>query len=115
MDAIEIPSLLVQPYVENVILHGGYNKEGKGKLLISVKQKGDVVYFTIEDDGIGRKAAKILGMKNLPKHKSMGLKVAEERLKLINENKNISFYVEDIKDKKNQPKGTKVTIGILAP
>lgn len=112
IDYIEIPSLLIQPYVENAILHGLYNKPEKGKLTIEVQEKGDMVYFKIEDNGIGRDAAKKLSKKNFPKHKSMGLKVTEERLKLINENKNITFYIEDLMDR-DQPSGTRVTVGIM--
>lgn len=112
IDNIEIPSLLIQPYVENAILHGLYNKAGKGKLTIEIKEKGDVVYFTIEDDGIGRKAAKQLNDKNFPGHQSYGLKLTEERLNLINENRNVSFYIEDL-EKEGVASGTRVTIGIL--
>ncbi|NMM47437.1 PAS domain S-box protein [Marinigracilibium pacificum] len=112
-DSIEIPSLLIQPYVENAILHGLYNKIDKGKLIIAVEEKGDVLYFTIEDNGIGREAAKALKSKNFPKHQSMGLKLTEERLRLINENKNISFYLEDLKDNDGNALGTRVVIGIL--
>jgi len=112
LDYIEVPSLLIQPYVENAILHGLYNKEGKGKLTLEVTEKGDVIYFKILDNGIGREAAKKLRKKSFPKHKSMGLKLTEERLKLINENHNISFYIQDVMEN-NEVAGTVVTIGIL--
>ena len=42
----------------------------------------------------------------------MGLKVTEERLRLINENKNVSFYIEDLKEGKKAA-GTRVTIGVM--
>ncbi|GAA5041026.1 hypothetical protein GCM10011506_41830 [Marivirga lumbricoides] len=113
IDYIEIPSLLIQPYVENAILHGLYNKPEKGTLTIEITEKGDVIYFTIQDDGIGRNAAMLLNAKSFPKHKSLGLKLTQERLELINENRNISFYIEDL-EKNGEPSGTKVTIGILS-
>ncbi len=112
IDYIKIPSLLIQPYVENAILHGIYNKKEKGCLTIKIKEKGDVIYFTIEDDGIGRKAAMELNDKNFPGHKSLGLKLTEERLRLINENRKITFYIEDLQEN-GKASGTKVTIGIL--
>lgn len=112
VDHIKIPSLLIQPYVENAILHGLYNRKEPGKLTLEISEKGDVIYFKIEDNGIGREAAKKLSEKNFPKHKSMGLKLTEERLKLINENKNVSFYIEDLKDGE-KALGTRVTIGVL--
>lgn len=112
VDHIEVPSLLIQPYVENAILHGLYNKKEPGKLTLEISEKGDVVYFKIEDNGIGRDAARKLSKKNFPAHKSMGLKVTEERLRLINENRNVSFYIEDLKEGKKAA-GTRVTIGVL--
>lgn len=113
IDYIEIPSLLIQPYVENAILHGLYNKAEKGTLTIEITEKGDVIYFTIEDDGIGRDASMLLNAKSFPKHKSLGLKLTQERLELINENRNVSFYIEDL-EKGGEPIGTRVTIGILS-
>ena len=112
VDHIEVPTLLIQPYVENAILHGLYNKEEDGKLTLKISEKGDIIYFTIEDNGIGREAARKISQKNFPAHKSMGLKLTEERLRLINENKNVSFYIEDLKDGEKAA-GTRVTIGVL--
>lgn len=111
-DAIEIPSLLVQPYVENAILHGLYNKETAGTLTIRIAEKDNMLIFEIEDDGIGRAAAQKLRQQNFPGHKSIGLKVTEERLKLINEHHNVSFEIEDLMDESHQPLGTKVRIWI---
>jgi PAS domain S-box-containing protein len=111
VDNIEIPALLVQPYVENAILHGLYNKIGQGQLTIRVKEKNDAVFFEIEDDGIGREEARKLRSQNLPMHKSMGIKLTEERLKLINEAHNVAFEIQDLKNG-DKPLGTKVTIGV---
>jgi PAS domain S-box-containing protein len=111
LDNIEIPSLLVQPYVENAILHGLYNKTGHGQLTIRVKEKNDAVFFEIEDDGVGREEALKIRSQNLPLHKSMGIKLTEERLKLINEAHNVAFEIEDLKNAAG-PSGTKVTIGV---
>jgi len=57
LDAVEIPSLLIQPYVENAILHGLYNKKLPGTLTIRIKEGEDSVVFEIEDDGVGREEA----------------------------------------------------------
>jgi PAS domain S-box-containing protein len=53
---IEIPSMLIQPYVENAILHGINNKPTRGTLKISVKDSIDSILFEVEDDGVGRTA-----------------------------------------------------------
>jgi PAS domain S-box-containing protein len=109
MDSIEIPSLLIQPYVENAILHGLYNKVDHGTLTINILNRNDAVVFEIQDDGIGREAAIKLQQKNFSTHKSMGIKLTEERLKLINEHHNVSFEIKDLVNE-NGPCGTKVII-----
>jgi PAS domain S-box-containing protein len=111
IDNIEIPSLLIQPYVENAILHGLYNKNEKGTLSIRIKEDDEAVIFEIEDDGVGREAAMKLRQRNFPSHKSMGVKLTEERLKLINSQNLAAFSIEDLNDAEG-PKGTRVTIRI---
>jgi PAS domain S-box-containing protein len=112
VETIYIPSLLIQPYVENAILHGLYNKTGIGSLKITIYEKGDVVVFQIEDDGIGRAAATALREKNFPTHKSMGIRITEERLQLINEKNNVGFEVEDLVEN-GEPVGTRVRIQVI--
>ncbi len=96
LDNIEIPSLLIQPYVENAILHGLYNKPAKGTLKISVREDKDFVLFEIEDDGVGREIARKLRQQNFPQHKSMGTVLTEERLKLINLEEKASYEIIDL-------------------
>jgi PAS domain S-box-containing protein len=96
VDSIEIPSLLIQPYVENAILHGLYNKTTKGTLKISVREDKDFVLFEIEDDGVGRETAQKLRQQNFPQHKSMGTVLTEERLKLINLEEKASYEIIDL-------------------
>lgn len=111
-EAIYIPSLLIQPYVENAILHGLYNKTGMGRLKLAIYEKGEAVVFEIEDDGIGRAAATALRQRNFPTHKSMGIRLTEERLQLINEKHNVGFEVEDLVED-GQPAGTRVRIQVI--
>jgi PAS domain S-box-containing protein len=112
VEAIEIPSLLIQPYVENAILHGLYNKVGTGTLKIDIYEENDTVIFQIEDDGIGREAAMKLREQNFPSHKSMGIKLTEERLQLINQKSNVVFEVHDLTNGAG-PSGTRVRIGVI--
>lgn len=110
-ESIVIPSLLIQPYVENAILHGLYNRASAGELIIRIHEDNDVLIFVIEDNGIGRDAAMKLRAKNFPAHNSMGINITEERLKLINLGHQAAFEIEDLKDE-NGPCGTRVTIKI---
>ena len=111
MESIEIPSLLVQPYVENAILHGLYNKKTPGTLTIRVKEGQDSVVFEIEDDGVGRAEAMRVREMNFPSHKSMGIRLTEERLKLIKQQNNAAFEIEDLVNA-GGPAGTRVRISI---
>gem|GEM_PF-687280 len=109
---IEMPSLLIQPYVENAILHGLYNKKEKGTLSIRIRENDQALIFEIEDDGIGREAAMKLRNHSFQPHNSMGIRLTEERLKLINANHHTAFEIEDLQDK-NGPCGTRVRIQVL--
>lgn len=111
VETIEIPSLLVQPYVENAILHGLYNKPTKGTLKISVREDRDSLLFEIEDDGVGRAASEKLRQQNFPLHKSMGTVLTEERLKVINLEEKASYEVIDLFDGKKST-GTLVRIWV---
>jgi len=111
VDAIEIPSLLIQPYVENAILHGLYKKQEQGTLHIRINEREGALVFEIEDDGIGREAAIKLRKENFPTHKSMGIKLTEERLRLINEYHRAAFEIEDLVNE-NGPCGTRVRISV---
>jgi sensor histidine kinase YesM len=111
IDNIEIPSMLIQPYVENAILHGINNKAGRGLLKISVKESSDCILFEVEDDGVGRAATVMLHQQKLEDHKSYGTELTQERLRLINTRRNVSSETIDL-EKDGLPAGTKVKIWI---
>jgi len=112
LENTEIPSLLIQPFVENAILHGLYNKPEKGILRIAVGYDDDRLLFEVEDNGIGRAAAIRLRNQNFPKHRSMGTELTEERLSLINERDNVSFQFIDLLDGSGNPAGTRVKVWV---
>ena len=110
-ESIVIPSLLIQPYVENAILHGLYNKPENGELSIRINEENGMIFFEIEDNGIGREAAMKLRKQHFSSHVSMGINITEERLKLINQSHHTAFEIEDMMDG-DKPRGTRVRIGI---
>jgi PAS domain S-box-containing protein len=114
LENIEIPTLILQPYVENAILHGLYNKLGdtEGKLMIEFKKKGDSLVCIVEDNGVGREEAKKIREASRL-HKSVGMMVTQERLDLINKNNNLSVKITDLVDKEGAPCGTRVEITVL--
>ncbi|MFY7911776.1 MAG: histidine kinase [Emticicia sp.] len=110
---IMIPALLLQPYIENAIKHGLTNKKEKGTLQLIVRDLEENIEILIDDDGIGRKRATEL-KSNSDGHQSMGLKINEERLKLLNKihGWDIHCQIMDKFDSKNQPIGTKIILTI---
>ena len=110
-DEIEIPPMLIQPFIENSVWHGLRYLEEKGKLFVSVqKQKGKLL-LTIEDNGIWREKSVELKTKNQQIGKSTGMKNIDNRLRILNKmnNTNMEFRVMDLN---NGTTGTKVEISI---
>lgn len=114
-DTVEIPSMLIQPYVENAIWHGLLHKETVGRLLIRFgkNEKGHLL-VTVEDDGVGRKKAMELRSKQVLKKKSYGMQITEDRIALINRLNHIqaSCTITDLYDITGNPAGTRVVLEI---
>lgn len=110
---LEIPPMLVQPFIENAVWHGLRYKETEGHLKITFHETKAAAYVTIEDDGIGREKSRSLKTKNQRKYNSTGLNNISERIKLINEiyHKNYKITVTDLYPSKYD-KGTRVVVEI---
>lgn len=93
-----IPPLILQPIVENAIIHGLKIKDGQGTVKLSVKKKNDLIVFRITDDGMGMSDQKLQQIWNVEKHKvqSVGLQNIEKRLKYY-ENASIQITSEEHK------------------
>jgi signal transduction histidine kinase len=112
---VEIPPLLLQPYVENAIWHGLMHREGGGLIEIEVQQPEDnLLQITITDDGIGRQAAADLKSKSATKQKSLGLKMTTDRIELINQRfqNRTQVQILDLVDTEGAALGTKVIVQI---
>ncbi|WP_299433924.1 histidine kinase [uncultured Aquimarina sp.] len=112
-DAAEIPMLLVQPFVENAILHGLLNKKGDDKQLTISFSKGTAyIICEIEDNGIGRNASRKTQSKYKESKKSRGIEVTHKRLQLLNPLEEKNICIIDMVNRLGQPSGTKVMIKI---
>lgn len=113
---IEIPPLLIQPFVENAIWHGLMPKEEGGTIDIhfSLSNNKQHLVVTVKDDGVGRARAAEFKSKAAVIHKSHGTKITEDRIRLLNEKykSNAEIYITDLTDTDNIPAGTLVTIKI---
>jgi len=108
-----MPPLLMQPYVENAILHGLNPKPSKGQLIIRLHSENNFLICSIVDNGIGRaKASEIRRTMPVKKHKSLGMKITEDRLKILNEinNSQLSVTVTDLYDVAGEALGTRVEL-----
>jgi sensor histidine kinase YesM len=113
-DLLEIPSMVIQPFVENAILHGLTPKSGDDLLLTLSFEMLDknTLCCIVEDNGIGRVASAAIKQSKQLQHHSMGLEITQQRLNLyFKETGNkFSFDIRDLKDNNNQASGTKVEI-----
>jgi tetratricopeptide (TPR) repeat protein len=107
-----LPSMVLQPFIENAIWHGLMHKSEPGRIRILIRQEEEELKCTIEDDGVGREMA-LRFSDQANKSRSLGLKITEERLKLISKQKlNELIQIVDLKDSFNQALGTRVNISI---
>ncbi|GAB3942150.1 hypothetical protein GCM10028805_06320 [Spirosoma harenae] len=112
---VQIPPLLLQPYVENAIWHGLMHKPEGGSVQVEVQQAGDhLLHVEITDDGVGRERAKVLKSKSAGMHKSFGMQVTADRIRMINQlyNTHTQAQVFDLVAPDGDPLGTKVVLDI---
>jgi len=111
-DNILIPPMLIQPFVENAILHGLMHKDAPGLLKISFSQTKSTLICVIEDNGIGRTKSKEISV-NQHNHKSKALNISNDRINQFNTMEKTHTYKIDIIDLINENNvgiGTKVII-----
>ncbi len=97
---IYLPSMLLQPYVENALRHGiGHKKDNHGHISVEVNKQADNTYlYTIKDNGVGRKQAEQMKSRQHIEYQSKGTRISANRIASINSqyNKNISAETTDI-------------------
>lgn len=111
---LEVPPLILQPYIENAIWHGLVDKHNNNLLGINIQIKNNHLVFTIHDNGIGRKASQAKKAQRHSKRKSHGMTITQNRIELTKELYQVdaSVTIEDLYDTNNQAAGTKVIISI---
>jgi ligand-binding sensor domain-containing protein len=109
-----IPSMLIQPYVENAILHGLNPKKDGRHLRVAFRKIGDHLFVVVEDNGIGRKAANELNKRKASHHQSTGMSVTKQRLEMLNRRYRgrLSVSIIDLSDLQGVPTGTRVELFI---
>lgn len=109
-EIIEVPALILQPYVENAIWHGLKPKAEGGTIWIDCVKEGKILRCSIEDNGIGREKAMELKQASILKQKSMGMQITQERLRSMGKVKGSNVEIEDLYDATGNASGTRVNI-----
>ncbi len=115
LDTIKIPSLILQPFIENSIWHGLSSKKGVKNISLTFKKEKKYHFkICIEDNGIGREKSAKIKQKKIHKKESIGIQLTEVRLSNFTKEyqHNYRLLFEDLYDKNNIASGTKVTLKI---
>ena len=109
---IELPPLLIQPYLENAIIHGLAQKRSQGKITLYYLMVGKYLVVTVTDNGIGIEKSKSQ-KQNSSLHKSVGMTITQKRLEILDEgNKDKKVDIKEVKDRHGEVLGTKVEVKI---
>ncbi|MEO6316298.1 MAG: histidine kinase [Chitinophagaceae bacterium] len=103
----KVPPLIIQPFVENAIIHGLRNRDdNNGLLQIAITKSDKQIFYSITDNGVGRKAS---AQMQSHKGKSYGIEMTYERIKLFNKEVTPSVEITDLYKNEN-PAGTNVLV-----
>lgn len=93
-EQVMVPSLILQPFIENSIVHGIGPKGEAGKISIHISREGNLLKCCLEDDGVGRQTA----MADKNERKSLGMKITQTRIDLLNKmyNSNGGILLTDL-------------------
>jgi ligand-binding sensor domain-containing protein len=113
LEEIEIPPMLLQPFVENGLLHGILPLEKRGYLSIIFSIKKEILNCEISDNGIGRTRAAQLKIERKAGHQSVAMDVTKARLEALFTEKSVQpLEISDILNEKSEVCGTRVLVQI---
>lgn len=136
-EAVMVPPMLAQPFIENAIEHGIKYRKERGKIDIRYSileiqhppvplspfppipfSPGPLVYLTITDDGVGREESRKIEHDLLKKHRPMATSITRERLAVLGRKagrrlrRRVRLDVEDLYDEHGKAAGTRVTLAV---
>lgn len=112
---IRVPSLILQPFLENALWHGLSSKENNKEITLNVtKPSEDFITIIITDNGIGRKEAGRINDNKILKRKSVGISITKARLANFSKGfaNDYRIDIEDLYDTNGSATGTKVIVNI---
>jgi tetratricopeptide (TPR) repeat protein len=113
-DDMSLPPLLLQPFVENAIIHGLIPKNEKGIIAIDFSVEKESLICTIQDNGIGFDKSKEIKENLVSVHKSMALDITKKRLEMMEASTShkANVTIEELKNNKGEIQGTKVVLSL---
>lgn len=110
VEDIMLPPFLIQPFIENSLVHGLLHKEGEKRLKISFKLQDDLICI-IEDNGVGRERAKAIKERQQKSHDSFSGKAIQKRFEILSNvfNGKFGYTYQDLYDK-DEPCGTRIVL-----
>jgi LytS/YehU family sensor histidine kinase len=115
VDNIKVPSLVLQPFLENALWHGLSTKKNDKKITLDIeKMDNRFVTISITDNGVGREASEKIKQQKTLKRKSIGIAITRERLFNFSRQYHdmYNMHIEDLKDENGSALGTKVVVNI---
>lgn len=113
-DDMAIPPLLLQPFVENAIIHGLVPKQEKGNINVYFALENDKLVCTVTDDGIGFNKSKSLKENSVTVHKSMALEITRKRLEVIQAftSKTSQVEITEMHSETGEAAGTRIILNL---
>ncbi len=105
---IHLPPMLLQPIVENAVVHGMGPLQKGGKIKVSFEIENGMLVCSVEDNGLG--IEKMRQKSKYKIHRSKGIEITQKRLLHISSDSSITFT--DIINEKNEIKGTRVVFSL---
>ncbi|WP_066223411.1 tetratricopeptide repeat-containing sensor histidine kinase [Formosa haliotis] len=115
---LKVPSLILQPFLENALWHGLSSKKHDKRINLHVyKDTPNYITISIEDNGIGRVESEKINSLKVLKRKSVGIAITKARLANFSKRfpNDYKFNIEDLYNDKNRPKGTRIILQIPIP
>ena len=112
VEDIMIPPLLIQPFVENCLVHGLLHKDGEKRIKITFELKDNLICI-IEDNGIGREQAKAIKIRQRSDHESFASSAIHKRFDILSNvfEGSFGYHYDDLYEN-DLPVGTRVTLNI---
>lgn len=112
---IELPPMIIQPYVENAIRHGlNHKNDGHGLLIIEFRIENDqFLRCIVEDNGVGRKKSKEIESWKKHTHQPQSTRITQDRIELLNlssQSGEFRVNIIDLQDNTGNPLGTRIEL-----